>query len=303
MVRLVLEQAANGLFLGSLLFLVSAGLGLLLGVGRFINLAHGSFYMLGAFACAWLARLGAPYWLALALAAIAVGALAALLQRGVLRPLFGADPLLQVLATIGLLMAANEAALMLWGSRALSITLPPVLARSVALGPLDLPLFRLAVIVAAAVLAVLLLLLIAHSRFGARFRATAEQPVLVRSLGIDTGLILATVFAAGAALAALAGGVYGALTTVRTGMGEPVLLVSLAVVIVAGGRSVGGLYGAALFIGMGDTLGRAFLPDLLRVALPAFAVPAAVPAVVSALLWLIVLAVLLARAEDPLAAK
>jgi branched-chain amino acid transport system permease protein len=303
MVRLVLEQAANGLFLGSLLFLVSAGLGLLLGVGRFINLAHGSFYMLGAFTCAWLVQRGVGYWLALALAALAVGALAALLQRGVLRPLFGADPLLQVLATIGLLMAANEAALLIWGSRALSITLPPVLAQSLSLGALDVPLFRLAVIAAAAALAVLLLLLIAHTPFGARFRATAEQPALVQALGIDTSLILAGVFATGAALAALAGGVYGALTTVRTGMGEPVLLVSLAVVIVAGGRSIGGLYGAALLIGMVDTLGRAFLPDMLRALLPAFAVPAAVPAVVSALLWLIVLAVLLARAEDPLAAK
>jgi branched-chain amino acid transport system permease protein len=303
MVTLLLEQSINGLFLGCLLFLVSTGLGLVLGIGRFVNLAHGSFYMLGAYGTAWLTARGLSFWPSLLVSALMTGFAAMLVERGMLRRLLGGDPLLQVLATLGIVIASNELVLMVWGRQALPIAIPPSLSGTVAVGPVAVPVFRLAVIGLGLALALLMAALVAGTSLGRQIRATAALPATARALGVDTSRVIALVFGTGAALAAFAGGLNGAMTTVRAGMGEPILLVALAVVIVGGSHSIGAILAAALAIGLLDTLGRAFLPELLRAVLPGYAISTLVPAVIASLLWIIVIAALLLRAEDPLAAE
>ncbi|BBK31926.1 branched-chain amino acid transport system permease protein [Stella humosa] len=301
---LLATQALNGLQLGVMLFLMAAGMTLVFGIMGLINLAHGSLYMAGAYAMAatfgatgsFLAGLGA------ALAAVAV--LGAAMEYAVLRRLYARDHLDQVLATFGFILVFNELARMIWGPAALFLTVPAALSHTVEILPgAPYPAYRLAVIGAGIAVAIALYLLIARTRLGMLIRAGASNRTMVSALGVDIGRLYTLVFALGAALAGLAGAMAGPVLSVEPGMGEPVLILTLVVIVVGGIGSIRGAFVAALLIGFIDTIGRAFLPALLRDLLAPSAANAVGPALASMLIYLTMAVVLAIRPQGLFAAR
>lgn len=260
---LLAEQALNGLQYGMMLFLMAAGLTLVFGVMGLINLAHGVLYMVGGFACAAVAAASGSFWLGLA-ASLAAAALAgALVERVVIRRLYARDHLDQVLATFALILVFSEGTRWLFGSFPLYLTLPPALSGAVLLpGGLHYPLFRLVIIGLGALVAVGLWWLIARTRLGVRIRAGEADREMIAALGVDIARLYTIVFALGAALAGLAGGLVGTIQSVQVGMGEPVLILAFVVVVIGGIGSIKGALAGALLVGMTDTMGKALLPDL-----------------------------------------
>ncbi len=265
---LIVEQVLNGLQFGVMLFLMAAGLTLIFGIMGLINLAHGSLYMLGAYVCATVAQLTGSFPLGV-VAALGAAALAgALIEVAVMRALYDRDHLDQVLATFGLILFFNEVTKIVWGARPLYLSPPPWLAGTVEVLPgVPYPAFRLAIIAVGVAVAVLLYLLIARTRLGMLIRAGATNREMVAALGVDIRLLCTLVFGLGAMLAALAGAMVGPLLSVEVGMGEGILILTFVVVVIGGIGSIKGALVGALLVGLVDTLGRAFLPDLLGLLL------------------------------------
>lgn len=260
---LLVEQALNGLQSGMMLFLMAAGLTLVFGVMGLINLAHGSLYMIGAFACATVAAATGSFALGLA-ASLAAAALAgALVEMAVIRRLYARDHLDQVLATFALILVFSEGTRWLFGSFPLYLTLPSALSGAVTLpGGLQYPLFRLVIIAVGAGVALGLWGLITRTRLGIRIRAGEADREMIGALGVDIARLYTIVFALGAALAGLAGALVGAIQSVQVGMGEPVLILAFVVVVIGGIGSIKGALVGALLVGLTDTLGKALLPGL-----------------------------------------
>jgi len=265
---LFLEQVLNGLQLGVMLFLLAAGLTLVLGIMNLVNLAHGSLYMVGAFVAASVTRLTGSFLLGL-LAALPVTALVGMAVEVVaLRRLYDRDHLDQVLATFGLILFFNELVAMIWGPRALFMDVPGWLAGTVEIIPgAPYPAFRLAIILVGGLVAGLLYWLVRRTRLGMLIRAGASNREMVGALGVDIKRLYTLVFGLGAMLAALAGVMAGPIYAVEVGMGEPVLIVAFVVVVIGGIGSIRGALVGALLVGLVDTLGRAFLPAVLRLFL------------------------------------
>jgi branched-chain amino acid transport system permease protein len=222
---LFIEQLLNGLQLGMTLFLMAAGLTLVFGVMGLINLAHGSLYMVGAFACAAVAALTGSFWLGLGASLAAAAIFGALIEMVVIRRLYARDHLDQVLATFALILVFSEGTRWLFGSFPLYLTIPPALTGAVTLpGGIDYPLYRLAIIVIGVAVAAGLMLLISKTRLGIRIRAGEADREMIAALGVNISTLYTIVFALGAALAGLAGALVGALGSVQVGMGEPVLI-------------------------------------------------------------------------------
>ncbi len=260
---LFLEQVLNGLQFGTMLFLMAAGLTLVFGVMGLINLAHGSLYMVGAFAAAATAAATGNFLLAL-LAALAGAALAgAVVEMAVLRRLYRRDHLDQVLATYALILIFSEGVRWVFGSFPLYLDVPAALAGAVHLGPLSYPLYRLAIIVVGVAVAVGLYLLINRTRLGVQIRAGEADREMIAALGIDIARLYTVVFALGAALAGLAGALIGPIQSVQVGMGEPVLIMAFVVVVIGGIGSIRGALVGAILVGVTDTLGRFLLPIVL----------------------------------------
>lgn len=289
---LLLAQTLNGLQLGVLLFLLSAGLTLVLGIMNFVNLAHGSLFMMGAYFGA--ATFGATQSFALAAAAAIGGTLAlgVAVERTVLARLGRRDHLYQVLGTFGLILVFNEVARFAWGQAPVFMDVPKALSGTLRLGSFTYPAYRLAVIVVGLLVGAALYLVIHRTRAGMLIRAGASDAQMLSALGVDNGLVSGLVFAVGAALAGLAGLMAGPILTVQPGMGEPILILALVVLVTGGIGSIRGAFYGALIVGVVDTIGRAFLPRLLReVVEPAFAQNAG-PAISSMLIYLLMAAVL-----------
>lgn len=266
---LFLEQTLNGLQLGVMLFLMASGLTLIAGIMSFINLAHGSFYMIGAFVAASVAQATGSFVLGLAVALPATAILAMVLESGALNRLYDRDHLDQVLATFGLILFFNELVKILWGAQPFYLNTPDWLSGSVEIIPgVPYPAYRLALIVTGLAVALFLYLLIQRSRLGMLIRAGASNRELVGALGVNIKLLYTLVFGLGALLAALAGVMAGPIYAVQIGMGENILILTFVVVVVGGIGSIRGAFAGALLIGLVDTLGRAYLPDVLRLALP-----------------------------------
>ena len=260
---LIVEQLLNGLQFGVMLFLMAAGLTLIFGVMGLINLAHGSFYMIGAFACAVVAGLTGSYWVGLAASLAAAAAAGAIVEILVIRRLYRRDHLDQVLATFALILVFSEGTRWVFGSFPLYLVVPSWLSGPVRLpGGLDYPLFRFAIILAGLAIAAGLHLLIARTRLGIRIRAGESDREMIAALGVDIGKLYTTVFALGAALAGFAGALVGTIQSVQVGMGEPVLILAFVVIIIGGIGSIGGALVGALLVGLTDTLGRFLLPVL-----------------------------------------
>ncbi len=260
---LFVEQLFNGVQFGMMLFLMAVGVTLVFGIMRVINLAHGSLFMLGGYFLVAAYQVTGSYWLALPLALAGVVAAAAVLEILVLRPLYRRGPLDQVLATFGLTMFFNEAVVVIWGRVPLNLDIPPFLSGHVAIFPgVIYPVYRLAITVAAIVCGGLLYLLIVHTRLGALIRAGSDKREIVAALGVNIGLLYTVVFAVGAALAGLAGMMTGPLLSVESGMGDPILILTLVVIVIGGAGSVRGALVGALMVGIFDTFSRVLVPRL-----------------------------------------
>lgn len=293
---LVLEQALNGLQYGALLFLLAAGLTLVFGVMNVINLAHGSFYMVGAFAAAFTVANTGSFLLA-ALAAVTAGALYALLAEVlVIQHLYRRSHLDQVLATFGLTLFTNELVSLAFGRTPPFVDIPPLLRGSVEIVPgLSYPLMRLAFIAAGALVGVGLWWLINRTRLGMLVRAGADDPEMVDALGVDTRRLFAGVFALGGLLCGFAGVMAAPLLAVEIGMGERILITTFVVIVVGGVGSVKGAALGALLVGMSDAMGRALIPGAVAGLLPGHMADTVAGGLVSATTFLLMVLVLLVR--------
>lgn len=268
-VSLVTEQLLNGLQLGVMLFLMAAGLTLIFGVMGLINLAHGSLYMVGAFACALITAHTGSFWLGLAASLAAAASAGAIVEVLVVRRLYGRDHLDQVLATFALILIFSEGARWLFGSFPLYLDIPPLLQGAVALpGGSPYPIYRLAIIATGAAVALGLYVLIARTRLGMRIRAGESDREMIGALGVDIRTLYTVVFALGSALAGLAGAMVGALQSVQVGMGEPVLILAFVVIVIGGIGSIKGALLGAVLVGVVDTMGRLLLPKMLALMVP-----------------------------------
>lgn len=292
---LLLEQVLNGLQLGVTLFLLAAGLTLVFGIMDVINLAHGSFYMVGAYLTAWLTRESGSFALGLAGAVALTALLGLLVERLAVRRLYARDHLDQVLGTFGLLLLLDELVRLAFGPQPIFLDPPAALSGQVAILGVPYPAFRLAVLGTGVTAALGLWWLIARTRVGMWIRAGASNREMLGALGVDVGRLFALVFALGIALAALAGGMAGPLYAVRLGMGEDVLILTFVVIVVGGIGSVRGAFAGALIVGLVDTLGRAFLPGLLGAALERSAADALGASLATVAIYLLMAVVLAVR--------
>ena len=266
---LILEQLMNGLQLGVMLFLMSAGLTLVFGIMRVINLAHGSFYMVGAYTAATVTQLTGSFLLGLLAALPVAAAVGMLVEAVVLRRLYSRDHLAQVLATFGLILFFNELTRMIWGRQPLFMDVPDWLSGTVEIIPgAPYPSYRLAVIGMGVLVAVFLYLLFTRTRLGMQIRAGASNREMIAALGVNIRFLYTLVFGLGAMLAGLAGVMAGPILAVEAGMGEEILILTFVVIVIGGIGSIRGALIAALMVGMVDTLGRVFLPGLFRLFLP-----------------------------------
>ena len=259
---LIIEQVLNGLQFGVMLFLMAAGLTLIFGVMGLINLAHGSLYMIGAFAAAAVAGATGSFLLAL-IAAMAAAAMAGvLIEVAVIRRLYATDHLDQVLATFALILIASEGTRWVFGSFPLFLDIPDARSGPVTLpGGIEYPLYRLVLIGVGLVVAAGLGLLINRTRIGIQIRAGENDREMIAALGVDISRLYTLVFALGAALAGLAGALVGAIQSVQVGMGEPVLILAFVVIVIGGIGSIKGALVGAILVGLTDTLGRLLLPQ------------------------------------------
>jgi branched-chain amino acid transport system permease protein len=267
---LLLVQLLNGVQLGLLLFLVAAGLTLVFGVMNFINLAHGVQFMFGAYLAASLGTWAGSFWIGLLLALPASLAIGLALEFLVFRHLYDRDHLSQVLATFGVILTLDEATRAIWGSAPLNVPQPAWLDGGITLMPgLIFPVFRLVIIGAGLIVAALLWFVVERTRVGMLVRAGATHPRIVAVLGVNVRRLFAMVFGVGAMLAGFAGAMAAPVLAVQPGMGDNVLILAFVVIVIGGIGSVHGAFLAALLVGLLDTLGRALLPDLLRVVMSA----------------------------------
>jgi branched-chain amino acid transport system permease protein len=295
--NLLLAQLLNGLQYGVLLFLLAAGLTLVFGIMSFVNLAHGSLYMLGAYAGAVAYAASGSFALSVLAAAATALALGLALELSVVSRLYRRDHLDHVLATFGLVLFFNELVRIVWGPQPLFVQVPEALAGTVDILGFSYPSYRFAIIAAGLLVAVGCWLLIHKTRLGMLIRAGAQNPQMVSALGVNIRLLNALLFGLGAMLAGLAGAMAGPILSVQSGMGDPVLITTLVVIVIGGIGSVSGAFHAALIVGLVDTLGRAFLPLALRQVAERSIADAAGPALASMSVYLLMALVLAWRPQ------
>lgn len=290
---LFLSQLFNGLQLGLLLFLLAAGLTLIFGIMDFINLAHGAFYMIGAYFCGAVVMASGSFIAGIVFGLVGVFLVGALVEWLMVRKLYRRDHLDQVLVTFGLMLVMDTVVHMIWGPAGMAIALPEALIGQVNVGSgVVLPVYRLVIIVGGLAVAVLLYLLITKTRLGMRIRAGAANRSMVEALGVNIDRLFLVVFALGAALAGLAGMLIAPITEANIGMGNDIIIIAFVVVIVGGIGSVKGAFYAALIIGVIDTMGRAYLDDVLQLAMRDQVAETVAPAVSAMLVYLLMAAVL-----------
>jgi len=294
---LVLTQVLNGLQLGVLLFLLAAGLTLVFGIMDFVNLAHGSLYMVGAYLAAAVANASGSFLLGAVVAVPGAMLIGLLMDRIALSGLYQRDHLDQVLATFGLVLFFNELVRIIWGASPLYSQTPEWLSGTVDLFGFTYAAYRFAIIAVGLAVALFLAWLINGTRVGMLIRAGATHAPIVAALGVNIKRLNMLIFSLGAGLAGLAGVMAGPIFSVQSGMGEPVLIQTLVVIIVGGIGSIRGAFLAALIIGVADTLGRVFLPIWMSQVMEASIAQAAGPALASMLIYLLMAVVLAFKPE------
>jgi branched-chain amino acid transport system permease protein len=293
MTILVLEQLLNGLQFGLMLFLLAAGLTLVFGIMDMINLAHGSLYMVGAYLIASIATASGSFWIGLGGGILATAVVGVLLELTVLRRLYQRDHLSQVLGTFAILLMANEAVRMVWGSQPIPMAMPAALSGPVQLLPgFAYPAYRLFIIGVGLAVALMLYLLVTRTRVGMQVRAGASNREMAQAMGTNVRWLFTALFAFGAALCAVAGGMLGPLLAVQVGMGESILILAFVVIVIGGIGSIRGALLGALLVGLVDTAGRTLVPVFFGKLLGPAAAANAGPAVASILIYVLMAAVL-----------
>jgi branched-chain amino acid transport system permease protein len=292
------EQFLNGIQLGMLLFLLAAGLTLIFGIMDLVNLAHGSLYMLGAYFAASFADWTDSFLLGAILALAATALVGMVLEVVAIRRLYGRNHLDHVLGTFGLLLFFNELVRLIWGPAGMTLSLPPEMLNAIEVVPgLFYPLYRLVIIAVTLAVAVLIYFLIMRTRLGMLIRAGASNREMVGALGVNIKLLYTLVFGLGAALAGFAGLMQAPILTVQIGMGENILIAAFVVVTIGGIGSIRGAFVASLLVGLADTVGRTFVPDLLRAFLSESASSSLGRALSSMTIYLVMALVLIVRPE------
>jgi branched-chain amino acid transport system permease protein len=258
-------QAFTGLVLGGILVLLAIGLSLIFGLMTVVNFAHGSLYMLGAYFGFFLLGLTGSFWVALALAPLMVGGFGLLVERFMIRRLYGRGPDDPLLLTFGLSLVLVEAVKLVWGKIGLTLDPPSVFAGAVDLGFMYFPVYRLFVIVVTAVVLLGLWAFLEKTNIGLIVRAGSRDPLMVRALGVDLGRIWLLVFGIGTAMAGLAGILAGPLRGVYAEMGVEIIIESFVVVVVGGMGSLLGAIVAGLLIGEVVSLTTYFVPKLAEI--------------------------------------
>src|SRR6187397_1442241 len=293
-----IEQCLNGVQLGILLFLLAAGLTLIFGIMDLVNLAHGSLYMIGAYFAATFAALTGSFIAGAVLALLATLVVGMAVEVIAMRRLYGRDHLDHVLGTFGLLLFFNELVRLIWGPAGMTLPLPSQMLTAVEVLPgVYYPLYRLVIILSTLVVALLLYVVVMRTRIGMLIRAGASNREMVGALGVNIKLLYTLVFGLGAALAGLAGLMQAPILTVQIGMGEIIIILAFVITVIGGIGSIRGAFVAAIFVGLVDTLGRAFFPDLLRMVLSPAAASTAAPALSSMLIYLLMAIVLVLKPE------
>jgi branched-subunit amino acid ABC-type transport system permease component len=259
---LFISQALNGFVYGVLLFLLAAGLSLIFGLMGIVNLAHGSFFMLGAFVGLSLAKATGSFWWAVLLAPIPVALAAVVIEVVFMRPLYRRGRLDQVLLTFGFSFVFTDLVETVWGKDSFNIPEPAALENSIELLGGFYPSYRLALLGFGLVAAFILWIIIDRTRAGAMVRAAVDDSSTAMGIGLNVPLLLTTTFAAGAALAALAGVVAGPILGVYSGIDVEILIPAFIVIVVGGMGSLKGAFVGSLVIGIADTLGKAYLPEM-----------------------------------------
>ncbi len=263
----LIVQTLNGLQLSALLFLLSIGLSVVFGLMNFINLAHGTLFMVGAYLALSVVRAFESFWLALLLAPLGVALIGGVLYLVLLRHMQRADPMKQVLVTFGLIFVGIETVDIVWGSLPHIIEVPALLSgRGSVLGQVY-PTYRLFIIALGVVAFLLLYLGLERTRVGAIVRAGVDDRTMVAALGIDIGRVFFLVFCLGCLLAGVAGVVAAPVLSIAPGMDMSVLILALIVVVLGGPGSLKGVALGALIIGIADTYGQVVLPELARVTI------------------------------------
>ena len=294
---LLVIQALNGLQYGVLLFLLAAGLTLVLGIMNFVNLAHGSFYMMGAYLGATVYTTSNSFVLAGIAAVTGTLLIGITVERSTLAAFYARDHLYQVLATVGLILFFNEIARIIWGSSAVYMRAPEGFNGAIDLFGLRYPSYRFLVIIVGLAVACGLYVLIHHTKIGMLTRAGASNARMVSVLGVNMNLLNTALFGLGTALAGLAGLMAAPILAVQPGMGDNVIITVLVVIVIGGIGSIRGAFFGALIVGFVDTAGRIYLPILLSQVTERSIADAAGAALASMLIYLFMAVVLAFRPQ------
>jgi branched-chain amino acid transport system permease protein len=254
-------QTLNGVSFGMLLFLLAAGLSLIFGLIRVLNLAHGSFYLVGAYVGLTVVGFTGSFVVALVAAVAVVTVLGIVLERFIIRRIYG-DELRQALLTFGFLFMLGDLSLWIWGGSPQTLPKPDAFAGSLRVGGMVFPSYRLLVIVVGAAVGGALWWLQEKTRLGAMIRAGVDDGEMARGMGINTSLLFTLVFALGAGLAAAGGVLGGVIVGVHPGIDFEVLLLAFVVIIIGGLGSLKGAFVGGLVVGLLDTFGKALFPEL-----------------------------------------
>ena len=297
-ISLLVVQFLNGLQLGILLFLLASGLTLTFGIMDFVNLAHGAFYMVGAFICATLTFATGSFIWGILLAIPLIALVGFVTELVVVRHLYPRNHLDHVLATFGLILVFDTLVQLVWGPEGIAVPLPSWLDGGFALpGDIVFPTFRLAIIIAGLLIAAGLYYLVNHTRLGMLIRAGASNRTMVGALGVDIKTLFAGVFALGAALAGIAGMLISPITEASIGMGNEIIITAFVVIIIGGIGSMKGAFVAAVLIGLIDTMGRAYLDDIFKLVMSPGAAETAAPAISAMLIYIMMAVILAARPQ------
>ncbi len=294
---LLITQLLNGLQLGLLLFLLASGLTLIFGIMDFINLSHGSFYMIGAYFCGTVVAITGSFFVGVVFGLVGVFVVGAAVEWFIARRLYLSDHLDHVLVTFGLILIFDTLVHLLWGAEGMAIALPDVLNGQITIGELVLPTYRMLIIGCGLLVAALLYVLVVRTRLGMLIRAGASNRTMVEALGININRLYLIVFALGAAMAGFAGMLIAPITEASIGMGNDIIIVAFVVVIVGGIGSVKGAFYAALILGMMDTLSRSYLDVVLQLMMPVTYAETAAPALSAMLIYILMAAVLAFRPQ------
>jgi branched-chain amino acid transport system permease protein len=262
--QVILFQVLNGIGIGMIYFLLSVGLTMIFGLMRFVNFAHGTLYLVGAYAAYSVSLLTGSIWWALAIGPLTAAAVALLSERLILRHTYEMPHEAQILVTFALALILQESMILVFDPLAKNVPVPALLSGIVFIGPFVYPTYRLAVVVAAAVIAVLLWFVLERTRLGAALRAGSESTEMVSLLGINVQRVFMVAFLIGGALAGLAGTLSAPLRGVEPFMGSEALGVAFVVVVVGGiGSFTGALFGG-LLIGIVQSLASSLWPEGAR---------------------------------------